>query len=422
MSYKSKLLASLAVLLLSPFSWADCVADITAAEAKEYFEKGRQLQDSGKDAAALNNYVLARGYVCDSGGNPVLRQSMERGAFLGKKKGAIAEQKQHWFDENINSYGAFQWYEKSGYFAKADHALVQELKRDPTNLELSARAQEHFRHRSQDYFSANGKDLISATEPYQMSQQHFDYVAALPPENVKRLLQRQDELVPKAYLDELAAYTMKRENLRATDLVGNMNLQQQAKEFLEKWQGKGLEALEDNFDLAMEWTRQMPDYNKADQLKEQIVAAKLVQANRFSLNYADTHDILRQARDFYLQIDRADLVQKVKVQATTIGDKAMAEQKYPRASQFYNLAEQEEKMALAEQKIMEISENLSKKMEGQSQQYVDSMKALANDPEKIKAMQQNALKLQKELQQKQKQQQKKFGEETNALADELGIE
>lgn len=426
MSYQLKLATAAAALLFSALSWADCVADITAAEAREYFNKGRQAEEAGRDAVALNNYVQAQGYVCDDGGNPVLRQALERAAALGKKNGAIAAEKQHWFNESLNAYGAFQWYEKSGFFAKADHALVQELKRDPSNRQLSATAQEHFRHRSQDYFSANGKNLISATEPYQMSQQHFDYVAALPVDNINLLLLQQPKLVPKAYLDELTALTLNRDNLRPTDLVGSMKLQQQAQEFERKWQGKGLDASEDNFDLAMEWTRQMPDYTKAEQLQQQITDAKLQLADRYSRDYAASHDILSQALNFYRQADRADQMQKVQVQATAIGDKAMAEQKYQRASQFYNLAGQDEKTDLAEQKLAEqrdqMSNSLSQQMTGQHQQQIDAMKALANDPEKIKAMQQNALKLQKELQQKQQQQQKKFGEETDALADELGIE
>lgn len=422
MDSKIRTLSLLAMLVLSHASWADCVADITAAEARDFFDKGRKLQDRGQDAVALNSYIRAQGYVCDQGGNPVARQALERAALIGKKNGALAEQQKNWFDESITHYGAFQWYEKSGYFAKADHALIQALKLNPANRELSAQAQEHFRHRSMDYFGRNSADLINATEPYQMSQQHFDYVAALPAENVNRLLQQQPTLVPKQYLDELTALSLAHDNLRATDLVGQMNLQKKAQAFAQKWQNKGLEAAADHFELAMAWTRQMPDYTKAELLQQQILAARMEQANWFSRDYAQNHEILRQALNFYLQADRADLVQKVRVQALAAGDKAMAEQKYQRASQFYNLAEQDDKMELAEQKLAEQRDNFSQQMAGQSQKQIEAMKALAKDPEKLKAMQQNALRLQKELEQKQKKQQQKFGEETDELADELGIE
>lgn len=421
MNYKSRVLSLLGMLILSPFSWADCVADITAAEAQDFFDKGRKLQDRGQDAVALNSYIRAQGYVCDAGGNPVLRQALERAAMLGKKNGALAEQKKHWFDESISHYGAFQWYEKSGYFAKADHALVQALKLDPANRQLSATAQEHFRHRSMDYFGRNSTDLINVTEPYQMSQPHFEYVAALPAENIRLLLQQQSELVPKQYLEELTALSDAQDDLRSTDLVGQMRLQQQAKAFSDKWFDKGLEASEKSFYLAHEWTRQMLDYAKAEQLKQQITAEQLKLADWFSRDYAHSHEVLRVALSFYLQADRADLVQKVRVQAVASGDKAMAAHHYQRASQFYNLAEQDEKMDLAEQKLAEQREQLSQQMAGQSQQQIDAMKALANDPEKLQAMQQNALKLQKELEQKQQQQQQKFGEETDTLAEELGI-
>lgn len=422
MNYKISLIPLLLLLGLSTVSRADCVADLTAEEAKDYFDKGRKLQDRGQDAVALQSYIKAQGYVCDQGGNPVLRQSLERAAFLGKKNGAAAEQQNHWFDENISRYGAFQWYEKSGYFAKADHALVQALKLDPTNRQLSALAQEHFRHRSMEYFGRNSADLIAATEAYQMSQQHFDYVAALPAENVRLLLDKQSELVPKTYLDELTALALAQDSVRATDLVGQMKVQQQARTFAEKWQYKGLDAVAEHFDLAFEWTRQMPDHNRAEQLQQQITAARLKQADWFSRDYAQSHEILRQALSFYQQSDRAGLVQKVRVQALAAGDKAMAAEQYQRASQFYNLAEQDEKMNLAEQKLAEQRDRLSQQMAGQSQQQIDAMQALAKDPEKLKAMQQKAAALQKELQQKQQQQQQKFGEETEALADELGIE
>ncbi len=421
MNYKIRIIPLL-LLLLSPLSRADCVADLTAEEAKNFFAKGRQLQDKGQDAAALQSYIQAQGYVCDKGGNPVLRQSLERAAFLGKKNGALAEQKKHWFDENSSQYGAFQWYEQSGYFAKADHALVQALKQEPANRQLSAMAQQHFRHRSMDYFGRNSADLIAVTEAYQMSPQHFDYVAALPADNVRLLLKTQSELVPKDYLDELAALAVKQDTMRATDLAGQMQLEQQARVFAEKWRDKGLDSSAKNFDLALEWTRQMPDYKKAELLKHQIEAAMLEQADWFSRDYAQSHDILRQALSFYQQSDRADLVQKVRVQALAAGDKAMAAEQYQRASQFYNLAEQDDKMDLAEQKLAEQRDRLSQQLAGQSQQQIDAMQALAKDPEKLKAMQQKAAALQKELEQKQQKQQQKFGEETNALADELGIE
>lgn len=422
MNYKTRVLPLLGMLILSPFSWADCVADITAAEARDFFDKARKLQDRGQDAVALSSYVRAQGYVCDQGGNPVVRQAQERAALLGKKNGALAAQQKHWFDESISHYGAFQWYEKSGYFAKADHALVQALTQNPANRELSAIAQEHFRHRSMDYFGRNSADLIAVTEAYQMSPQHFDYVAALPAKNIRLLLDKQSELVPKAYLDELTALSVAQDNLRATDLVGQMKLQQQAKTFAQKWQHKGLDAAAEHFDLAMEWTRQMPDYDKAELLKQQIAAVRLEQANWFSRDYAQSHEILRQALSFYLQADRADLVQKVRVQALAAGDKAMVAQRYQQASQFYHLAEQDDKIDLAEQKLAEQRDRLSQQMAGQSQQQIEAIKALANDPEKLKAMQQKAALLQKELEQKQQKQQQKFGEETNALADELGIE
>lgn len=422
MNYKTRAFSLFVMLVLSPVSWADCVADITAAEARDLFDKARQLQDRGQDAAALNSYVRAQGYVCDAGGNPVVRQALERAAMLGKKNGALAEQQKHWFNEDISQYGAFQWYEKSGYFAKADHALVQALKLDPTNRQLSAIAQEHFRHRSMDYFGRNSADLIDATEPYQMSQPHFDYVAALPAQNIKLLLQKQPELVPRQYLEELAALSVVQDHLRATDVAGQLKLQQQAQTFAQKWQHKGLEVSVDHFNVALDWARQMPDYAKAEQLKQQIVAVKLEQANWFSRVYAHSPDILRQALNFYQQADRADLVQKVRVQATAAGDKAMANQQYQKASRFYHLAEQNAKMDLAEQKLAEQAEQLSQQMAGQSQQQIDAMKALASNPEKLKAMQQNALKLQKQLEQKQQKQQQKFGEETDTLADELGIE
>lgn len=410
------------LLLLSPLAWADCVADLTAAEARDYFDKGRKLQDRGQDAAALNSYIEAQGYVCDQGGNPVRRQALDRAAVLGKKNAVLAEQNKHWFDESITNYGAFQWYEKSGYFARADHALVQALKQNPSDLQLSALAQEHFRHRSKDYFMHNNADRIAATEPYQMSQQDFDFVAAVPVENVRLILKAQPDLVPKDYLDALAGLAVAQAHLKATDLVGQMKLQQQARAFAEKWQDKGLKISADQFELALTWTRQMPDYPKAGLLKQQIDSVRLEQAHWFSRDYAHSYEILNQALTIYLQAERADLVQKVRDQALAAGDKAMVAEHYQSASQFYSVADQNDKMALAEEKLAEQREQLSQQMAANNQQQLEAMKALANDPEKLKAMQQNALKLQKELEMNQQKQKQKFGEDTEALADELGID
>jgi hypothetical protein len=410
------------MLLLSPVCWADCVAELTAAEAKDYFELGRKQQAGGQDVAALDSYIHARTYVCDQGGNPVLRQAILGAAALGKKNGLLAEQKKHWFDDNAKQYGAFQWYEKSGYFAKADHALVQALKLNPADIQLSAFAQEHFRQRSMDYFSHNNADIIAATEPYQLSQQDFAYVVGLPAENIKLLLQKQPDLTPKEYLDGLSELASAHDELQPTDLSGQLKLQERARSFAGKWQDKGLESCAQLFELALQWTRQMLDYSKADVLKQQIEATRLEVAHSFSRDYAHSYQILNQALSFYMQADRADLVQKVRVQALAAGDKAMASGLYQRASQFYSVAGQDEKTQLAEQKLAEQRDKLSQQMAGNHQQQIEAMKALASDPEKLKAMQQNALKLQQQLQQKQHSQQKKFGEETENLADELGIE
>src|SRR5690606_7999839 len=135
----------------------------------------------------INKYDVAQGYVCDDGGNPVAKQALTKAIALGSKQGKLEEQKENLFKDG-KPVGAFQWYEKGSQFAAADKVLIAALKKAPTNRQLSAFAQEHFKVRAQDYFKSNNKTAISMTGGYSLDPTFDPYVVSLPPTNIERLL------------------------------------------------------------------------------------------------------------------------------------------------------------------------------------------------------------------------------------------
>lgn len=411
----------LSMTAVAPLSFADCVADLSVADAQQAYKEGEKLEAKGQLWDAINKYEAAQGYVCEDGGNPVAKQALNKAIALGSKQGKIEEQKGNLFKDGKQA-GAFQWYEKGAQFAAADKTLIAALKKTPTNLQLSAFAQEHFKVRAQDYFKTNNKTAISLTGGYTLDPSFDPYVVSLPPSNIERLLSSYQTLLPDTYLQAFAKLEQQKDAVKPGDMISAMNLQQASTQFQQQWKTDRIEDIENAFDEAHSWTQQIRDYKDAEVLRVQIDKARLAHADRISNTYSGTVKLLESALAFYRQLDKESQINTLEQKARRYADQAMTAAQYQRASDFYSLIGDYEKEQQAREKLDAQQEQLAKDAEMDSAAQIAEMQKMYSDPKKIQELQKQAQEMQKQLEeQRKKGTSAEYQKETDELEDELGL-
>ncbi len=420
---KSIFTATLILLVVSAtqFSLADCVADLSVADAQRAYQQGTALEAQGELWEAINQYDTAQGYVCEDSGNPVAKQALTKAIALGSKQGKNEEQKGNLFKDGKLA-GAFQWYEKGAQFSAADKALIAALKKTPTNMQLSAFAQEHFKTRGQDYFATNNKTAIDAAGGYTLDQSFDNYVISLPPTNIERLLNSYQTILPDTYLQAFATLEQQKDTLQPGDIAGVMNIQQASTQFQQRWKTDRLEDAENVFDEAHSWTQQIRDYKEADALRAKINQACLAHADRLAKSYSGTAKLADSALQFYRQQDKNTQIKALEQQARKYADQAMATMQYQRASDFYTLIGDSDKEQQARTKLDEQQEQLAQNAQMGSAAQIAEMQKMYSDPKKIQELQKQAQDMQKQLEAQQKKGASvEYQKETDALEDELGL-
>ncbi|HSX84715.1 MAG TPA: hypothetical protein VLE50_04875 [Cellvibrio sp.] len=398
---------------------ADCVADISVSDAHQLLQRGEQLEREGNLYEALHRYKAAQGYVCEDGGNPVAGTAARKAAELAIMQGKKAEAHQLFYSDGQDKPGAFQWYEIGGHYAAADRALVAALKQQPEDRNLSAKAQEHFYIRAEEYFIANNQLRIRITGSYKVDPIHVAYVRQLPYDNVGKLLSKTAQQLPDAYLQELAALEKQKHTIKPGDIAANIQLQQDAGQFEQRWRSDRVKDVSKLFYEATDWTRQMRDYAEAEQLRKRIDSVKLAHADKLLTHYAHLPEVFSQAMDYYQEMDLTGKINQARKQANQFAEKAMADNFYERAARYYRIAGEDAKEDLANMKYQEQSEQLSAEMSAGYAQQAAELQQLYNDPEKIRALQQQALEMQKQLQQQSDN--NSFQAEQDDLEAELGL-
>lgn len=404
-----------------PSGLADCVADLSVTDAKKAYQEGTTLETQGQFWEAINKYDAAQGYVCENGGNPVAKQALSKAIALGSKQGKLEEQKGNLFKDG-KAAGAFQYYEKGAQFAAADKVLIAALKKAPTNIQLSAFAQEHFKIRAQDYFKANNKMAIDAVGGYELDPSFDPYVVSLPPTNIERLLDSYQTLLPETYLQALAKLEQKNDAIKPGDMMGAMSVQQANTQFQQQWKTDRIEDIRKAFDEAHNWTQQIRDYKDADVLRAKIDQARLAHADRLAKSYSGTVTLLESALEFYRQQDKEVQIKALEQKARSFADQAMAAAQYQRASNLYNLIGDYEKEEQARTKLDAQREQLAKDAEMGSAAQIAEMQKMYSDPQKILELQKQAQEMQKQMEAQQKQgKTAEYQKETDELEDELGL-
>lgn len=416
-----KLFSVVILGLATQISLADCAADLNAADARRVYQEATQLEAAGKLWDALLKYDTAQGYVCHDGGNPVAKPALDKAIALGSQQGKLEEQKGNLYKDGKPA-GAFQWYERGAQFAAADRTLIAALKKAPTNRQISAVAQEHFKVRGEDYFAANNKSAIAASGGYQLDKSYDTYVLSLPPTNIDRLLTSYHTLLPDAYLQAFAKLGQQKDALKPGDVAGIMNIQQQGTSFQQQWKTDRIEDIRKAFDEAQSWTQQVRDIKEAEQLREKIAQAGLAHADRMMKSYSSTLEFLESATEFYSQYEQEAQLKAAKQKAAGYADQAMAAGQYDRASRFYSLAGDNEKEQQARDKLDAQTDQLAQDAQAGSAVQLAEMQKMYSDPKKIQELQKQAQEMQKQMQaQKKNSQSETYQKECDELEEELGL-
>jgi hypothetical protein len=416
-----KIAGAMALGLIAHTSLADCVADISAAEARKAYQEATRLEAAGNLWDALLKYDIAQGYVCDDGGNPIASQSLDKAITLGRQQGAQEEKKGNFYKDR-KPVGAFQWYEKGAQFSAADRVLVAALKKDPTNRQMSAFAHEHFNERSQVYFATNNKSAIAASGDYQLDKNYETYVRSLPPTNIERLLNSYHTLLPDAYLHAFAQLEQQKDALQPGDIDGMINIQQAATQLQQQWQTDRLKDIKNAFDEAHRWTQQIYDYKAADIQRAQIDQARLAHADRIAKRYASSARLADSAMQFYRQQNKNEQIKAMEQKARIYAEQAMAAKKYQRARDFYSLIGDDENEQQARVQMEAQQAQLAHNAQMGSAAQIADMQKMYSDPKKIQDLLKQAQEMQKQLEeQRKKGASAKEQQETAALEDELGL-
>lgn len=410
-----------ALMLIAPFGFADCVADLSVADAQKAYQEGTALEAQGQLWDAMNKYDVAQGYVCENGGNPVAKQALDKAIALGSKQGKLEEQKNNLFRDG-KAAGAFQYYEKGSQFAAADKVLVAALKKTPTNIQLSAFAQEHFNVRRQDYFKANNKLAINTIGGYTLDTAFDTYVISVPPANIARLLNSYQTSLPDAYLQAFAKLEQQKDAIKPGDIAGAMNLQQATTQFHQQWKTDRLDDIRKAFGEAQNWSQQIRDLKDADAQRAKIDQARLAHAERISESYSGTIELLESALEFYRQLDKQPQITVLEQKARIHADQAMTAAQYQRASDFYALIGDYDKEQQAREKQDAQVDQLAKDAQMGSAAQLAEMQKIYSDPKKIQELQKQAQDMQKQLEEQQKKgKSAEYQQETDELEDELGL-
>ncbi|MCE3251137.1 MAG: hypothetical protein K0Q67_147 [Cellvibrio sp.] len=416
-----KTAGTLALTLMVQASLADCVADLSTADARKIYQEATQLEAAGKLWDALLKYDTAQGYVCDDGGNPVAKQALDKAITLGSQQGKLEEQKGNFYKDGKPA-GAFQWYERGAQFVAADRALIAALKKDPANIQVSAFAQEHFKVRGEDYFAANNKSAVAASGGYQLDKSYDTYVRSLPPTNIDRLLASYQTILPDSYLQAFAQLAQQKDVLQPGDIAGTMNIQQQATLFYQQWKTDRIDDIRNAFDEAHSWTQQVRDYKEAEKLREKIAQARLAHADRMMKNYSGTLAFLESAIEFYNQYDKEPQLKTAQQKAAAYADQAMAAGQYERSSQFYSLIGDHDKEQQARNRLDAQNDQLARDAQAGSAAQLAEMQKMYSDPKKIQELQKQAQEMQKQMEAQQKNSKSEtYQKESDELEEELGL-
>jgi hypothetical protein len=416
-----KKIASCLISLVGLFTlngaYADCAADATVADVRKAHTRGQQLEKSGDARGALAAYVAAQAYTCEA--NPVAAEAARRGAALAKPLGDAAKAKG-------DHAAAFGYYERGGHFAAADREMLARMQAAPDDISLYSEALRHVQHHGLPAFQANEAVRLAVTGAYMLDPALAQAVAAMPAKATERALAAEAAAFNEAWYAQYVALIRARPE-NPTDFAA---LQQFAARMQALQTQHGGDPLRDPVEIierVQRWQTQVVNNDQAAALARKRAERAEARASLLTQKYADAPKLLELAID-YLGHSTGDSeaqqprLLKVRRQAESLGDAALAKKRYQLAIDYFDVAGADDKAGRVRTQLQALAQQQMQPTLTALQRDAEALKAQFSDPARIAEMQRQAQEMQRALQ-KSAQERKNPGGRKGAedLAAELGM-
>lgn len=412
------LIGVLGLMVAAP-ALADCAADATVRDVREAFARGQQQEKAGDTRAALGAYVAAQEYTCDP--NPVAAQAASRAAGLARPLGDAARSRG-------DHAAAFDFYERGGHFAAADHALLARIEAAPDDVQLYGEALRHTQYRALPAFQQNEAVRLAVTGAYAPDAGLMRAVEAMPARAMDRALAAEAAAFDESWYGEYVALV----EARPANPADIAALQQYGGRMQAFHAAHPKDPLQEPLDVLAalrSWQVAVVDDRMADTILRRRAERAESRAALLAAKYAAAPRLLELAMDYlgHATSDSASLeprLQKVRRQAEGLGDKALAAGRPQLAIEYFDVARAEAKQQQARAAMEAMTMRQLQPSIAAMQRNAEALQAQFADPQKIAEMQrqaQQAQQAQRELQAgKQERQSRKAGD-ADALAAELGM-
>jgi hypothetical protein len=395
-------------------AFADC-GGASVKEVKTAYSQAQANESKGQYEAALAGYVHAQEYTCEP--NPVEADAAKRAAALALPLATAAEKRGEWD-------AAFRFYDSGGHFAKADNALIMQLRATPDNPRAFENARSHFENRALPAFEANNAVRLRTNGAYQINPKHVAEMLAMPAKGVERALQQEAAAFNETYLRETVQAIQSRPE--PTDMAAVQRAMPAMQAHAQKWPDDLLKESRTKLQTLREWGSVTRDDVLAKSVERSFIQRIEQHVEALTQRYNGAPKFLADAIDYQqlLNLEPAQgepRIAKIKAVAMKLGDEASAKQRLILASDYYDAAGNDAKSQAAREQSRKNGMAAMQPSIDEMKRQAEQLRAQYSDPAKIKAMQEQARAMQATIKQDQaaaKQANKKSAAE---LEKELGL-
>jgi hypothetical protein len=359
--------------------------------------------------------VSAQAYTCEP--NPVAAEAARHGATLAKALGDAAKAKG-------DHAAAFDYYERGGHFAAADREMLARIQATPDDSALYTQALRHVQNHGLPAFQANEAVRLAVTGAYTLDPALTLAVAAMPVKATERALAAETAAFNEAWFTQYVALIRARPE-NPTDFAGLQQYATRLQVFQSQQRRDPLQDPLDAIERVQQWQMQVVDNTQAETLARKRAERAEARASVLTQKYADAPRLLELAINYLGHSSgdsdaQAPRVQKVRRQAESLGDAALAKKRYQLAIEYFDVAGADDKAGRARTQLQALAQQQMQPTLAAMQRDAEALKAQFSDPARIAEMQRQAQEAQRALQ-KGAQQPKGKGRSADALAAELGM-
>jgi hypothetical protein len=374
-------------------AYADCAADATVADVRKAQARGQQLEKSGDARGALAAYAAAQAYTCEA--NTVATEAARRAAALAKPLGDAAKAKG-------DHAAAFDFYERGGHFAAADREMLARMQAAPDDIALYSEALRHVQKHGLPAFQANEAVRLAVTGAYTLDPTMTQAIAAMPVKATERALAAEAAAFNEAWYEQYAALIRARPE-NPTDFTALQQYAARMQAFQSQHRGDPLKDPVEALERVQRWQTQVVDNAQAAALARKRAERAEARATLLTQKYADAPKLLELALDYLAHSTGDSEAQqprllKVRRQAESLGDAALAKKRYHLAIDYFDVAGADDKAGRARTQLQAMAQQQMQPTLAAMQRDAEALKAQFSDPARIAEMQRQAQEMQRALQ------------------------